>query len=219
MESDRGTERLIFFTDAVVAIAITLLILPLVDEVPAFAAEKGATLLGFLQTHGDQFFAFGLSFVIIARLWLSNHGILLNTARVTHPLIWFDLAWVFTIVVLPLPTQFTAAFSSSELQVAIYTGTCFASTLLLTAMAWYLYRHPELERSKTRISALQLWGIASSAGTFVIAFAILLIYPPVGFYCLFALLLSTPIGFFVRPIIRHHDREKALAREQPETAR
>ena len=214
MESDRGTERLIFFTDAVVAIAITLLILPLVDDVPTYAATKGASLAGFLSGHGDQLFAFALSFLIIARLWLSNHGILLNTVRVTHPLIWLNLAWTFTIVVLPLPTQFTASFQSSELSVAIYTGTCFASTLLLTAMAWYLYRHPELERAKTSISALQLWGIASSAGTFVIAFIILFSYPPVGFYCLLALLLSTPVGFFVRPIVRRRDAERAQALER-----
>jgi uncharacterized membrane protein len=214
MESDRGIERLIFFTDAVVAIAITLLILPLVDVVPAYAAGKGHTLTGFLVAHKDQFFAFGLSFLIIARLWLSNHGILLNTARVTHPFIWLDLAWVFTIVVLPLPTQFTASFTSSELQVAIYMGTCFASTLLLTAMAFYLYRRPELERTHTTVSGMQLWNVASGAGAFVVAFAILVIYPPASYYSLLALLLSTPVGWIVRPRIRRHDEKRAIRLEQ-----
>lgn len=212
MESDRGIERLIFFTDAVVAIAITLLILPLVDTVPDYAAQKGATLQGFLGSHRDQFFAFGLSFLIIARLWLSNHGILRNTARVTPLFIWLDLAWTFTIVVLPLPTQITASFPSSELNVAIYAGTCFASTLLLTAMAFYLYRRPQLERSQTSISAWQLWGVASSAGTFVIAFAILLIFPATGYYCLLALLLTMPAGRIVGSRIRRHDAARAAAR-------
>lgn len=210
-DNDRGIERLIFFTDAVVAIAITLLILPLVDIVPTYAQGAGHTVEGFIHDNLSQLFAFALSFLIIARLWLSNHHLLVNTARVTVGLMWIDIAWVFTIVVLPLPTEITAVFKSSELSVSIYIACSLASTLMLTALAAYLYRHPELERARTRISAMQLWGIGSSAAGFVLALVVELVFPRLTYYPLLLLLLSTPVGWLVKPRIARRDAARASA--------
>jgi uncharacterized membrane protein len=211
MDSDRAMERLIFFTDAVAAIAITLLILPLVDTVPQFAEHH--SLSQFIGDNGNQLFAFTLSFVIIARLWLSNHQILANTMRATKTLMWIDLVWAFTIVVLPLPTEITAVFPTSLLSVSIYIACTFASTLALTALALYLYRHPELERTHTRISGMQLWGTASTAACFIIAFGLLLIFPRITFYSLLALLLATPATAIVGPRIRRHAAKRIAAED------
>jgi uncharacterized membrane protein len=56
----------VFFTDAVTAIAITLLILPLVDSVER-AAGEGHSAAQFIGDNLSQLAAFGLSFVVIAR--------------------------------------------------------------------------------------------------------------------------------------------------------
>ncbi len=66
-----SAERMKFFTDAVVAIAMTLLILPLLENV-AEAGKAGLDTAEFLRDHGDEAFAFVLSFVIIARFWVSH---------------------------------------------------------------------------------------------------------------------------------------------------
>jgi uncharacterized membrane protein len=82
MEKQRGVERVIFLTDAVVAIAITLLILPLVEIVTTDANKPiPVPVSQFLFDNLSQLFAFTLSFVIIARFWVANHPILLNTVR------------------------------------------------------------------------------------------------------------------------------------------
>ena len=70
MRTERGLHRLMNFSDAVVAIAITLLILPLVDS----ASNIGKGSVGpFLQHHDTQLLAFGLSFAVIWNFWWSQH--------------------------------------------------------------------------------------------------------------------------------------------------
>jgi uncharacterized membrane protein len=209
-EKERGVERLIFFTDAVVAIAITLLILPLVEIVTTDGGRKTPLPLGqFLGDNLWQLFAFTLSFAIIARFWIANHEILLNTMRSSPVLMWLDIAWVFTIVILPLPTEITAVYPASVLTVTIYIGTGFASTLLLTAIAYYLYRHPELQSKGAPISAIQLWGIGSTAAGFIVAMALSLIFPPIHYYSLLVLLLTTPLDLLIKPRIARWEAARA----------
>ena len=203
MENQRGIERLIFFTDAVAAIAITLLILPLVEIVTNDAGKQSVET--FISDNVSQLFAFVLSFVIIARFWIANHGILADTIGATTALIWLDIAWVFTIVVLPLPTEITAVYPASQLTTVIYIGTCFAGTLLLTAISVYLYRHPNLERKDRPTSALQVWGIGSTAAGFLLALLLALIFPSLHYWALLVLLLSTPLDLLVKPLIRRRE--------------
>src|SRR5918998_5814172 len=71
VRTDRGLDRLVTFLDAVVAIAITLLVLPLVDVLPD---EGGTVPLGdLLAEEARRFVTFLLSFAVIAQLWLVHH--------------------------------------------------------------------------------------------------------------------------------------------------
>jgi uncharacterized membrane protein len=70
VRTERGLERLIFFSDAVVAIAITLIVLPLVDsarEVAHMSTSK------FLSENAYALTAAGISFVVISSFWREHH--------------------------------------------------------------------------------------------------------------------------------------------------
>ena len=74
----RATDRLVAFSDAVVAIAITLLALDL--PVPA-----GATMSEFLSSLGnnyERYVAFLISFVVIAAAWRRYHSVFRYIDRV-----------------------------------------------------------------------------------------------------------------------------------------
>ena len=86
-----SAERMKFFTDAVVAIAMTLLILPLLESVSE-AAKDGVDTATFLGDHGDQIFAFVLSFVIIARFWVSHERLFDSVERWTGWLMVLNIA-------------------------------------------------------------------------------------------------------------------------------
>ena len=65
-------ERVAFFTDAVFAIAMTLLIVAV--AVPALTdSTSGSDLLGALNDKGVEFLAFFIGFVVLGFYWLANH--------------------------------------------------------------------------------------------------------------------------------------------------
>ena len=67
MRTARGLERLIHFTDAVAAIALTLLVLPL-TEIPGTLDGSGSFGEVFTE-HFGELTAFGISFLVIWTLW------------------------------------------------------------------------------------------------------------------------------------------------------
>ena len=110
----RSSERLTFFTDAVVAIAMTLLILPLTEGVTD-ARYEGRTTSEYLRDHSDELFAFALSFVIIASFWRAHHALFEHVAAYSQLLLWLNILWMFTVVWLPVPTAWA-------------TGRCWCSS-------------------------------------------------------------------------------------------
>jgi uncharacterized membrane protein len=209
MGTERGMDRLIFFTDAVTAIAITLLILPLVELVPEASARKGETLGDFLNDNLWQIFAFVLSFVIIARLWLANHQILEHVERPTPRLLRLNLAWAFTIVVLPLPTEIIAAFPSSTTSVGLYIGTMAVNSLILTAICVEIYRHPETEADGDQGRLQRLAGSIPTTAAFLIALILGVVVPHLNFYALFVLVLTIPADYIIRSQVKRREAARS----------
>jgi uncharacterized membrane protein len=197
MTESRGLERMVFFTDAVVAIAITLLILPLVDRVPE-AASDGGTLAAYLADNGTQLGALILSFLVIARLWLVHHGLFQHVATTSPLLLWLNLAWALTIVLLPLPTSLIAEFEATPLAVVLYIGTMFVSSLLLALMLVVIKRTPGLELESNPLGAERVPSSFVTVGAFAAALIIGSVFPSVNYWALLLLLLIGPISRLVR---------------------
>jgi uncharacterized membrane protein len=121
MRTDRGLDRLISFVDAVVAIAITLLVLPLVEVLAGAAPDMD--LDAVLAGDAAQFGAFLLSFVVIARLWLAHHRLIEQVGAYDPAFVLVNLAWILTVVVLPFATQLVAVYGRDRLAIAAYIGT------------------------------------------------------------------------------------------------
>ena len=125
--TERGFDRLVFFSDAVVAIAITLLVLPLVDSV-----QKNKALSDLLNGQSDRFVAFLLSFAVIARFWVAHHGMFERIDKYTSALLWANMLWLASIVFLPFPTELLSVRSTSETAVRfVYIATVLANSAFL----------------------------------------------------------------------------------------
>ncbi|MEV0842491.1 TMEM175 family protein [Actinocatenispora sera] len=133
IERSRDLDRLLTFVDAAVAIALTLLVLPLVDL--AGELESGDAVWQAVREHAGRFAAFALSFVVIARLWRAQHQIVRGAVDDRVDLFWCLLAWALTIVFLPFPTALLAATGDQVATKILYIGALLVSSALLALLA------------------------------------------------------------------------------------
>ncbi len=93
-------ERVLFFSDAIVAIAITLLALDLKLQVP----EGKDLSFADLMSPWHKYLAFILSFVNIAGFWRTHHDFFVYIIKMDERVFFFNICWLFFIVTLPFAT-------------------------------------------------------------------------------------------------------------------
>jgi uncharacterized membrane protein len=189
---------LVLFTDAVVAIAITLLILPLVEVVKESKAED-LTAVEVVTHHKPELSTFLLSFVVIANFWLGHHRVFEHVRGYTSAMMRLNLLWLLTIVFLPFPTEITGAYESSRFTAGLYSGTILALSICQTALTWMIHGHRELENPDDPVSRRELIGSCVLTGLTLVAFVLAAFVPGVGFYALLLLLLSPALMRVWRP--------------------
>jgi uncharacterized membrane protein len=133
-----GLERLVFFSDAVFAIAITLLVLDL--KVPALPDDVSAQAIrDALIAEAPSFFAFVLSFAVVGLYWMAHWRKFQLIVRANQRLLVLNLALLGSVAFIPFPTRLIAEFGDS-LTTAIYAISLAVTGLLGSAMLWYAWR-------------------------------------------------------------------------------
>ena len=94
-------DRLTFFSDAVVAIAMTLLAL----ELPVPNADSAGALLAFLGDHYGEFLAFFISFFVIAQYWRGHHRLYRYVTDAPPRLVMLNIFWLLTVILTPYATR------------------------------------------------------------------------------------------------------------------
>lgn len=196
--STRAHDRMIAFSDAVVAIAITLLALPLADLALGEGA-KGVSAGSFLADNWRALLAMTLSFVVIARLWLVHHRMFGLVTSSTRAIAIVNLLWLFTIVVLPIPTGLVARSGDDPGTTAFYIGTMAVSSVALTVMSVMVARDTRVtveDETENDKRTHVIGGIVTSS-LLLAALVLGTVMPRINFYWLLLLLLSGPIESFI----------------------
>jgi uncharacterized membrane protein len=186
-DRERDLDRLLTFVDAVVAIAITLLVLPLAE---VGSEVHNGTVADVLAEHSNDILAFFLSFTVIARLWIAQHRIVSSLIRQSTALIWLLLTWSLTIVFLPFPTTLAAATSNDSLAKVLYLGTMAVSSTLLSFISYVVGRDRSLRDVEAKPDVRQSAGTAIG---FLLALVITVTIPATSYWPLLILILVDPI--------------------------
>lgn len=198
LRSERGLDRLVNFSDATVAIAITLLILPLVDAGTHIGNESFGA---FFAKYQWEIVAFVVSFAVIARFWAVHHRIFESVRAYSTPLVWANFLWLFSIVIIPFTANVLSNGSGQRSDInALYIGNLLLAACASQLMGLVLARHPELMSEEARAGLDRTAGLAElslTAASLVLAILI----PAVGMFWLFLLFLAGPLhGLYRRAV-------------------
>jgi uncharacterized membrane protein len=135
-------ERMILFSDAVFAIAITLMAIEL--KVPAIITDvTDHKLAGSLAEMIPKFIGFLISFLIIGQYWTTHHRLFGFVVNYNLRLMWLNLFFLLAVVLMP----FTSAFYSEYLvyylktPVILYIGNiCFLG--VMNYLMWRYVSNP-----------------------------------------------------------------------------
>jgi uncharacterized membrane protein len=133
-------ERLVFFSDAVFAIVITLLVLPLAAEVDL--PEDGEDLATSVWHLWPEALSFVISFMVIGQFWLAHHRMFTHVDRYDHGLLWANLVCLLTVSFLPFPTAVLGSAGSDDETVAVvfYASSMTVTSICFTLMWIYAQR-------------------------------------------------------------------------------
>ncbi len=168
-----GKGRLVAFTDAVIAIVITILALDL--ELPA---EPTMEALWELR---ESFFAYAVSFFWIGAMWINLHNQWHMARRVTTRVAWHTVLMLFFISLIPYVTRFAGGNLMNMFALGVYWAVSLLTTINIMAQGYALgfYNRDDPDfLASARVLNHWMW-VDLGVNVAALPLALLLNYPPV----------------------------------------
>ncbi len=202
MDGDTGwqsfaAERLAFFSDAVVAIAITLLAL----ELPVPKATDDTPFWHELAGNSNDYIAFMISFVVIGSHWFPHHTLFSRLARLGGQIVRWNMLWLLMIVLTPFATRMIVAEGAFAPRFAIYAAIQALATAAFLLSVYEMDRHHLVREGTDRATFRRSYRRLSVMG---LAF---LVSIPIAYLTHWAYLCWVAIPF----VWRLHDLVERLA--------
>ena len=128
-----GLERIPFFSDAVIAIAITLLAIEI--RLPP-VAESGS-LIPALVSLWPRYMSFAISFVVIGTYWLAHHKMFEYIDRYDRGLLWLNLLFLLCIAFTPFPTAVVGEYGLHTVAQIFYAASITVTGITKTILWLY----------------------------------------------------------------------------------
>src|SRR6202035_1037769 len=125
------TSRLEAFSDGVLAIIITIMVLELRE--PA-----RSDLASLVHTTGPGLLSYLLSFVYVGIYWTNHHHMFQLTGRVTGGVLWANLGLLFCLSLFPFTTQWTDTTHYARTPVVVYGVNLLAAGVAYYILQWVI---------------------------------------------------------------------------------
>lgn len=195
-----GTTRVETFSDGVVAIIITIMVLSL--KLPDLNKDGSARALHHhLQTLLPYFIPYVFSFMMIGIFWINHHHMFHLLEKTDEPLLLWNLLFLFWMSLVPLGTALIGASPDEPEAVAFYGFIMLCTTLSLAIMRHHTIRRNLVHQDKDRAVSQQIRWVTLKARTksYVGAGAYLVSVPLayVSVYAAYVCFLVSALIFFI----------------------
>ncbi|HEX3690670.1 MAG TPA: TMEM175 family protein [Solirubrobacteraceae bacterium] len=140
-----GTNRLESFSDGVMAVAITLLVLDIVP--PGIDKTAQTSLIYQLGQNWPHYAAYAISFMTIGIIWINHHAMIARLREADHSILILNLVLLMTIAILPFATQLMADYLRVDHGQRLAAGVYGGAFLLMSVAFSALNRHILLARA------------------------------------------------------------------------
>jgi len=124
------------FTDGVLAIIITILVLQLkMPKMPE--GVVGSDILFFLPKLMPQLISYLVSFLVVAIYWVNHHSFFHRLSNTNHTLIWLNVHFLFWVSLIPFPTGHMGENPFSEMANIILASVFFMGSIAFKMMSSY----------------------------------------------------------------------------------
>ncbi|MHC4433280.1 MAG: TMEM175 family protein [Planctomycetota bacterium] len=135
-------DRLKGFTDGVLAIVVTILVLGIDIPEDHVFSEQG--LVAFLLRIGWDVLMYAASFWLIAAFWVQHHALFQYLRYCNRTLLWLNILFIFPLTLMPLLTKLKAIYRHDELVVPLFGSAFIVCGLILLGIWKYAISHPAL---------------------------------------------------------------------------
>lgn len=195
-------ERANAFSDAVFAIAMTLLVLEI--HVPE---TDDADLAASLAALVPSYLTFALSFVVVGAIWMSHHRKFRAIERIDQPILRLNLLMLLVVASLPLPTAILGRFGDEVISVYVYAASIAAIGFLICAM-WIYAWHRGFVAASVDVDVFRYVLVQSLPipGMFLLSIPIALLFGATVAELTWALTL--PLSFLITRVYRARRTER-----------
>ncbi|MCB8986710.1 MAG: DUF1211 domain-containing protein [Ardenticatenaceae bacterium] len=179
-DNEMGLERLVLFSDAVFAIAITLLALEI--RLPVEAAHlTNQQLQANLLAIWPKYLSFIISFLVIGNFWIAHHRRFSLITRYDNRLLLLNLFFLMAIAFIPFPTSVISE-NGNRTATIFYALTITATGLLSALLWWYATWENRLVDRKMdrRVARRNLLSILTTPIVFLLSIGLTFINPELG---------------------------------------
>jgi uncharacterized membrane protein len=180
-----GKERMTAFTDGVVAIIITVMVLELKLPHGTHLADLSPVLPSVLS--------YLLSFIYIGIYWNNHHHMLQLAQSVTGPILWANLHLLFWLSLIPFSTAWIGENHFAAVPVSLYGGLLIMAAIAYTILMTLLVRHEGPDSALARAMGRDIKGKLSLAIYATgVAFAFVQPFASIALYVLVAMIWFIP---------------------------
>ncbi len=142
--AQHSNERMMFFSDGIFAITVTLLILEIkVPEIPEnlISTELHNALLHLIP----NFLAYVLSFLILGIYWIAHHNIFMYIKHHDHVMLWLNTVFMMCVAAVPFPTALLSRYPNQQISLITYASILVVTGVMLDLIWWYATTHRLVE--------------------------------------------------------------------------
>ena len=205
--AERELDRLVAFSDGVMAIAITLLVLKV--DTPDFAENASDTQLSSAVIDLlPNILTFIWSFLVVARFWVVHRRLFSGLVRTDTSLNVLNIVFLLLIALLPFPSDLLGTYGPSTLTIALFAGLIALTGFVSVGMGQYAYRQPRLVSPTVNLTEAEqdVFDQLITPVVFLLSIAVAVFNADLALY--------TWLLLFLRPL-RQRRRQVSRARANP----